>query len=119
MKNPAKPDRNFESEFQTLKNINFASIIGKYARQYLNIQAYVALNIPDAKNFSKISKEGSFKSHETHFDFENFNFNMNNENPFTSITKKKLLINFINFLRTNPAYTLIIVLFLMFVFYLF
>jgi hypothetical protein len=117
-KNHAKPDRNFETEFQSLKNINFTSIIGKYARQYLKIQAYVNLNIPDAKNFSKISKEGSFKSHETPFDIDNINFNMSNDNPL-SVLKKKYLISVINFFKSNPAYLLLIFFFLMFVIYLF
>ncbi len=120
MKNPIKPERNFETEFQSLKNIDFASIIQKYARGYLSIQPYVALNIPDAKNFSKISKEGSFKSNETHFNIDNINFNMNDDNNPFSISKKKYLINVMNFFRKNPAYIIILVFCLcLFSFYLF
>lgn len=117
IKNPVKPDRNFENEFQSLKNINFASIIAKYARQYLKIQTYVNLNIPDAKNTSKITKVGSFKSHETPFDIDNANFNPDNNSSFNS-WKKKYLINLLNILKNNPAYSFFIGFFLIFVFYL-
>ena len=119
LKNPTKPDRNLEADLTGLKNINFGVLIGKYSRQYLSLQAYVALNIPDAKKFSKISKEGSFKSHDTHFDFDNIDFNNNNnESPF-KLSKKKLFMNLIIFFKNKPAYILIVVLIFVLLLYLF
>ncbi len=107
-KNQSKADKNLESEFQALKNINFAELIIKYARQYLNLQTYVALNIPDAKNFSKISKEGSFKSQEMIIDIENINFN-NNEESIFKIQKRKIIRNLFNFFKKKPIHIILIV----------
>jgi len=116
LKFPFKQEKNIEAEFLALKNMNFVNLICIYARQYLSLYTYVSLNIPDAKNFTKISKEGSFKTNEAAFDIEQINFN-DYDDANLKLSKKKNYFKFFNFFKNNPAYLLILVFILLLVFY--
>ena len=62
------------------------SLIGRYSILYLTNEGYTVLEIPDSKNLTNISKEGSFNSKCSDFRIErNSIFNKENENyPYTT-----------------------------------
>ena len=94
------------------------SLIGRYSILYLTNEGYTVLEIPDSKNLTNISKEGSFNSKCSDFRIErNSIFNKENDEFYFKTIKKKFYLSLVQ----NPNlkfYSTLTVLFLILFYFL-